>query len=71
MAHTGAAVFWRGRQTHRVPMEMYAQNRARLCTVLREDTRLGVPLGVALLQGGVQQARHDTDHEPLFRQVKA
>jgi hypothetical protein len=30
----------------------------------------GAPLGVALLQGGVQQSRHETDHEELFRQAR-
>ena len=31
-------------------------------------TAAGAPLGIALLEGGKQRMRHDTDHEQLFRQ---
>jgi len=54
-----------GLRTHRVDVAMYKELRARL---VEEMQGRALPLGVALLQGGVQETRHDTDHEPLFRQ---
>ena len=65
-------VFWRGRNTARVPMSMYAENRERVVAAMREAAAAsGAPLGVALLQGGAQVQRHETDHEELFRQARA
>jgi Xaa-Pro dipeptidase len=58
-----------GSKTHRVPMSMYEANRARVVSALRDAAAAsGAVLGVALLQGGEQAQRHDTDHELLFRQ---
>lgn len=57
--------FSMGAKTHRMPVSMYAENRARLLAAL---SAAGAPLGVCLLQGGEQASRNDTDHEPLFRQ---
>ena len=65
-------VFWRGRNTARVPMSMYAENRERVVAAMRRAAAAsGAPLGVALLQGGAQVQRHETDHEELFRQARA
>ena len=66
-----APVFWRGNRTARVPMSMYGEHRGKLVAAMREAcSASGAPLGVALLQGGAQQSRHDTDHEELFRQAR-
>lgn len=47
-------------------MGMHAENRARLLAALRTA---GVPPSAGvLLQGGAAPMRHETDHEPLFRQ---
>ena len=42
---------------------MHEANRVKLAEMMPEGAR-----GVALLQGGEQQMRYDTDHEPVFRQ---
>ena len=45
---------------------LHSLNRARLSAALRG---LGCPTGsVVLLAGGASETRHETDHEPLFRQ---
>ncbi|KAF7846683.1 hypothetical protein BT93_L3916 [Corymbia citriodora subsp. variegata] len=53
-----------------VPMELHARNRDKLLTSLRQSLGdSGRPLhGFVFLQGGEEQARHDTDHTELFRQ---
>jgi hypothetical protein len=66
-----APVFWRGPRTARVPMSMYAAHRAKLVAAMAASREGDAPPGVALLQGGAQQSRHDTDHEELFRQARA
>lgn len=49
-------------------MRMFKENRERLCERLRADP--GYQAGsVILLEGGVSETRHSSDHEPLFRQV--
>ena len=53
-----------GTTTFKVPMELHAQNRQRLCESLRAA---GIK-GVVILEGGKAKTRHDTDHEYLFRQ---
>ena len=47
----------------RVPMALHETNRVKLAEMMPKGSR-----GVALLQGGDQQTRYDTDHEPVFRQ---
>ena len=42
---------------------MHEANRVKLAEMMPKGSR-----GVALLQGGDQQTRYDTDHEPVFRQ---
>jgi Xaa-Pro dipeptidase len=54
--------FHLGLNTFRVPLALHAVNRAKLTAAMGEAR------GVALLQGGDQQTRYDTDHEPVFRQ---
>ncbi|CAL1534387.1 unnamed protein product [Lymnaea stagnalis] len=59
--------FSRGDHTHVIPMELFQQNRKRLCDRLISTGK--VPKGAFIvLQGGGAETRDDTDHEPLFRQ---
>lgn len=60
--------FCRGDHTHEIPMELFKQNRTRLCERLKATEKVPAKSYV-LLQGGVADTRNDTDHEPLFRQV--
>lgn len=46
-------------------MSLHRKNRERLLVRLRNKK---VSSGMIVLQGGESQTRHDTDHEPLFRQ---
>ena len=55
--------FHLGLGTFRVPMALHEANRIKLAEMMPEGS-----CGVALLQGGDQQTRYDTDHEPVFRQ---
>ncbi|CAF0996440.1 unnamed protein product [Rotaria magnacalcarata] len=59
--------FWKGGQTLKVPMELFKENRQRLCEVLRCHRTLP-PDSFVLLQGGKSEMRYCSDHEPLFRQ---
>lgn len=57
-----------GRETLRISMRLFSDNRARLCARLRAHG--DVPRGaVVLLQGGDNPMRYCSDHEPVFRQV--
>ena len=58
-----------GQETLRVPMELFQENRERLCEKLkaREDVKPGA---VIILQGGEQTQRYCTDTDVLFRQVR-
>lgn len=48
-------------------MEMFKENRDRLCQRLRDNPN--VPKGaIVILQGGSSEMRYCSDHEPLFRQ---
>ena len=58
------AAFDLGLNTFRVPMALHALNRAKLA----ESLSTSHSRCVALLQGGDQTTRYDTDHEPVFRQ---
>ena len=49
-------------------MRMFKENRERLCERLRADPNYQ-PGSVILLEGGVSEMRHSSDHEPVFRQV--
>eukprot|EP00956_Cyclotella_meneghiniana_P022983 scaffold44096_cov82-Cyclotella_meneghiniana.AAC.4 len=53
-----------GLETYRVPMTLYAENREKLVRSLSTKENCGI----ILLEGGKQETRHDTDHEPIFRQ---
>jgi Xaa-Pro dipeptidase len=58
-----------GLETYRVPMTLYSENRAKvidaLLTVLSTKAKNNAERGIILLEG---ETRHDTDHEPIFRQ---
>lgn len=57
-----------GQDTLSVPMEIFSENRHRLCQRLkaREDVKPGA---VVILQGGEQTLRYCTDTDVVFRQV--
>lgn len=56
-----------GQRTAAVARSLHAVNRRRLTEKLKNS---GVKAGsMILLQGGKSVMRHNTDHEPLFRQV--
>ncbi len=60
--------FWMGQDTLRVPMRLFTLNRTELCETLKADQ--SVPQGaIVLLEGGKQEMRYCSDHEPIFRQV--
>lgn len=59
--------FWKGGETLKVPMELFKENRQRLCEALRGHRTLPSDSFV-LLQGGKGEMRYCSDHEPLFRQ---
>ena len=62
-------LYSQGLNTYRVPLALHALNRARLVqALLAGEGGDAPPRGVILLQGGAQPTRHDTDHEPIFRQ---
>lgn len=56
-----------GDQTLEVSMELFAQNRDRLCGKLKELGTVS-PKSVVILQGGESLSIYDTDREFLFRQ---
>ena len=49
-------------------MSLYAENRDKVITTLLASLDGTKNKGVILLQGGAQETRYDTDHEPVFRQ---
>ncbi|XP_065914902.1 xaa-Pro dipeptidase-like [Dysidea avara] len=55
-----------GGDTHKIPLKLFAVNRERLCSKLKEEQ---CPQGaVVVLQGGEQQQRYCTDTDEVFRQ---
>eukprot|EP01128_Nolandella_sp_AFSM9_P009139 TRINITY_DN5775_c0_g1_i1.p1 TRINITY_DN5775_c0_g1~~TRINITY_DN5775_c0_g1_i1.p1 ORF type:complete len:511 (+),score=97.07 TRINITY_DN5775_c0_g1_i1:24-1535(+) len=56
-----------GGDTLVVPMSLHAANRKKVASMVRASAPDLVG-AYALFEGGKQEARHDTDHEPLFRQ---
>mmetsp|Transcript_37678 Transcript_37678/g.82744 ORF Transcript_37678/g.82744 Transcript_37678/m.82744 type:complete len:535 (-) Transcript_37678:23-1627(-) len=63
----GGPFFSMGEGTLKVPMAMHAENRARLCAMLREQSAIGDG-ALLLLQGGVEISVYDTDTQLGFRQ---
>ena len=57
-----------GNETLNVPMELFTENRQRLCERLRgkEDVKPGA---VIVMEGGKQLQRYCTDTDIVFRQV--
>jgi Xaa-Pro dipeptidase len=47
---------------------LHALNRARLVASLKSGASPPPPGSFALFAGGAEQLRHETDHEPIFRQ---
>ncbi|KAK7492264.1 hypothetical protein BaRGS_00016561, partial [Batillaria attramentaria] len=59
--------YCRGDHTLKIPMEVFKENRQRLCQRLQANTK--VPKGaIVILQGGASETRYCSDHEPVFRQ---
>lgn len=59
--------FCRGEHTFKVSMDVFKENRQRLCERLKANSN--VPQGaIIILQGGAAETRYCSDHEPLFRQ---
>ena len=57
-----------GQDTLRVPMRLFNLNRAALRELLQANS--SAPQGsIVLLEGGKQEMRYCSDHEPIFRQV--
>mmetsp|Transcript_128104 Transcript_128104/g.323417 ORF Transcript_128104/g.323417 Transcript_128104/m.323417 type:complete len:560 (-) Transcript_128104:111-1790(-) len=61
------AFFSMGEGTHRVPMTMHADNRARLCAALRARAEISAE-AVVVLQGGEEKSVYDTDTNWSFKQ---
>lgn len=61
---SNGSFFSMGLDTFKVPMTMYAENRAKLIKELSS----GKHQGIVVVQGGEEETRHCTDHELLFRQ---
>jgi Xaa-Pro dipeptidase len=59
-----------GRDTYKVPLSLFADNRKKLVDrLLAEENSFVVPIGsLIFIQGGPSPTRYDTDHEPIFRQ---
>jgi hypothetical protein len=60
----GPSFYWMGNDTHKVPRSLHAENRKRMLTLLDKDS----VKGLALMMGGKEVCRNDSDHEPIFRQ---
>ncbi|XP_076448877.1 xaa-Pro dipeptidase-like isoform X2 [Babylonia areolata] len=59
--------FCRGEHTFKVSMDLFKENRERLCQRLQDNGK--VPKGaIVILQGGASEYRYCSDHEPIFRQ---
>lgn len=69
---TATQHYSQGLETYRVPMSLYSTNRqnvvSSLKSVINKKYGPSATSGIILLQGGQQETRHDTDHEPVFRQ---
>jgi len=66
-----AAFFSMGKSTHKVPKSMYATNRQKLLTALRNHIHTTTSNSddyLVYLEGGPSTTRYDSDHEPVFRQ---
>jgi Xaa-Pro dipeptidase len=56
-----------GRDTYRVPLQLFQENRQKLANRLVAESDGETPR-LVVLQGGPSPLRFDTDHEPVFRQ---
>eukprot|EP01133_Synstelium_polycarpum_P015968 gene15968-18985_t len=71
-SHYSPGYYWLGKNTHKVPLVLHRENRARLATRILSSTDQSEiqPNSFVLFQGGKSTTAYDTDHEPLFRQEK-
>ncbi|KAK5914951.1 hypothetical protein CesoFtcFv8_000589 [Champsocephalus esox] len=67
MSAAAQAVYWLGNETLRVSAALFAENRRRLCSGLKNKDGV-LPRSVVVLQGGEQKQRFCTDTDLLFRQ---
>ena len=58
-----------GAETLKVPMSLFSLNRQRLVKSLSDNPEIPNTGAVLLLEGGKQETRYCSDHEPVFRQV--
>ncbi|GAM27729.1 hypothetical protein SAMD00019534_109050, partial [Acytostelium subglobosum LB1] len=71
-SHYSPGYYWLGNSTHKVPLVMHKENRARLVkTILESSDQKSIPENSFILfQGGKADTQYDTDHEPMFKQEK-
>lgn len=60
------AFYQMGPDTLAIPMEMFQENRAKVCEAMNKVTTLD---SVILLEGGSDLSWYDTDVEHVFKQV--
>lgn len=60
-----------GPHTLKVPAELFALNRKRLCEKLWNVSELNNKNSIIVLKGGELQNLYDTDVEYVFRQVSS
>ncbi|XP_003384774.2 PREDICTED: xaa-Pro dipeptidase [Amphimedon queenslandica] len=60
--------FSMGAETLKVPMSLFSLNRQRLMKSLSDNPEVPNTGAVLLLEGGKQETRYCSDHEPEFRQ---
>ncbi|GAM18077.1 hypothetical protein SAMD00019534_012520 [Acytostelium subglobosum LB1] len=71
-SHYSPGYYWLGNSTHKVPLVLHKENRARLITTIlsSSDKDQIQPNSCILFQGGKADYSYDSDHEPLFLQEK-
>ena len=62
-----------GLSTYKVPKELFATNRKKLCSEFQkiekhQEEHKGIVEYFCYLEGGCSATRNDSDHEPIFRQ---
>lgn len=62
------AAFQMGPETLRIPMEMFKENRAKVCNAME---RVSTKNSIILLEGGSDLSWYDTDVDHVFKQVRS
>ena len=60
-----------GKETYKVPLSMFANNRRKVVGKLLDDkvnTIIPPDGSLIYIEGGKSTTRYDSDHEPIFRQ---